>query len=492
MRVPILTFAAVVAAACGDAAPGPAPTTTITPRFDATEPAGTATVALDLTATPPGAALECRLGAADYAPCASPFAVTPGEGTFVLSARARAGGVTEADPPSLTFAIDLTAPVVTITSPPEGGSVGPGAAVAFTVSEAAFRSECAFDGGAFSACGNGRLGSLPIPAALPDGAHTVTVRATDLAGHQGAPATVAFTLEPAALHVKIVPRVSTCAIEVIDFFATAADATFACELDGTVTAPCVPTFHLPPDIAAGRHTFTITATRGPQTAAATSQFEIDTSRPQVQILDVLPPRDPFERTDPDGEIHFTTTKPVAASCHVDGDDPVDCTSATLDGFFRFAGLSDAVKPHTATVAVVDACGNTASSLVRFAVDSTPPAPCLEEVRTEGGPDVRAGGACLTAPTSGGSGALTFRSEPGSYVCTITTTVPAGRVPPRAVPELDLLFGCSENTPIPFAGLQDFGAGPQPYALIVDGIDAHGNASRTSIPWLVDTTTRAAF
>jgi hypothetical protein len=280
----------------------------------------------------------------------------------------------------------------------------------------------------------------------------------------------------AALTVTIAARSSPCAAEAIVFGASAAGVAFTCDLDGEVGA-CASPFALPPGLATGTHALRVTGAAGGATASSSILFTIDASA-EVEVAGTSPPADGSSRVDGAGLISFVAGEPVTARCSLDGAGPVDCSSPRLDGAFPYAGLDERENPHRFEVVVTDACGNTASARVELEVDGTPPAPCLVEAST---------GACLAAPPrTGGAGALTFAGEPGAYACALTTEAPAGVAVP-AEPPLGQSFECRPGEPIEFAGLLDLGGEPHAYTLVVAGVDLHGNASLTRLPWLVDTT-----
>lgn len=361
---------------------------------------------------------------------------------------------------------DHLAPTVTIAL--DGGET-----LRFSVSEEASLIECAFDGGGFTACGAGRYGQASVPAALVDGDHTATVRATDLAGNPGEPATLTFTVRAPELTVTIAPSTAPCPARAIDFGASLAGATFACALDGQAAAPCASPFTLPAGLTEGAHTFAVTASAQGKTASTAAPVFIDLTRPEVTIAGVLPDPDASGRFDRTGLILFASSKPVAALCGIDGHDPVDCGERPFDGAFAFAGLDDQRNPHLFKVQVTDSCGRRASARLELDVDTTPPAPCLVAATTEGGAAFDDGGGCLAeTATTGADGSLTFAAEPGAYRCTLTTEI------------FDTPFDCAPGEPIRFAALLDAGDDPHPYALIVEGVDVHGNQSRTALRWLV--------
>jgi hypothetical protein len=162
-------------------------------EFDAVPPALTAErrPTVRFTLSEPGAEAECRLdgpGAVTgtYAPCASPLALGPlTDGRYVLLVRASDAAGNTGPPVSATFAIDATAPRVTV-----GGAVS-GRTVTWTfgASEPSARFECRLGVAAFAPCA-----SPLVLGGLADGDHTLSVRATDPAGNVSAVAARTVTV----------------------------------------------------------------------------------------------------------------------------------------------------------------------------------------------------------------------------------------------------------------------------------------------------------
>jgi hypothetical protein len=150
-------------------------------------------------------------------------------------------GNADASPATASWTIDLTAPVVSITSWPTTPVSDADPEFAFEANEAT-TFECAADGGAFEPC------TSPTTAApLADGWHTFTVRATDVAGHS-ATDSVEFVVDTVA---PALDAETTCADEgangwcrsaTVAYSASAADETTTvvdsgCTVDG-LSVPC--------------------------------------------------------------------------------------------------------------------------------------------------------------------------------------------------------------------------------------------------------------
>lgn len=126
--------------------------------------------------------LECRWNSDAYAPCVSPqqrSALAEGSYSFDLRITDNVGNVTTAHE---VFAVDLSAPVVTLGSVPSAFSSSTDAHFTFSASDvgpAGLNSvECQLDGGSWGSCFS------PLDhLGLSQGGHQVKVRATDHLGH---------------------------------------------------------------------------------------------------------------------------------------------------------------------------------------------------------------------------------------------------------------------------------------------------------------------
>jgi len=142
-----------------------------------------------------GATFRCRDGGAggsgSITPCSSPHTLAPqpdGQRHFEVYAVDAAGN--QGGPTTWFFEVDTIAPITSITSGPDATTSDPTPQLFFRASDgkpATFM--CRIDAAAEFAC------SSPYTAAtLPDGDHSFTVRATDLAGNLGPETTRAFTV----------------------------------------------------------------------------------------------------------------------------------------------------------------------------------------------------------------------------------------------------------------------------------------------------------
>ncbi len=206
-----------------------------------------------------GAALQCRIDAASFAACNSPFtpaALTDGAHTFEVRATDEAGN-TDVSPASQAFTVDTTPPTLpAIDSGPAGTIKLTGATFAFS-SEPDASFACSLDGAAFAACT-----SPAVFAGLGQGAHTFQVQATDLAGNTSGATSRAWMVDTKAPNATIGrgPAKSTkTRTATFRFSSTEAGATFKCKLDQGAWRICKSpkTYR---NLKKGSHTFQVTAT----------------------------------------------------------------------------------------------------------------------------------------------------------------------------------------------------------------------------------------
>lgn len=158
--------------------PAPTPNTTLT--AGAAPSSNDSTPTFSFTSDQPGSTFACSIDAAAPTACTSPYTSAPlADGTHTFEVAATAAGQTDPTPASQSFTIDATPPSLTISSPAEGATITAGISVpvSFTA-EAGSATACKTDAGAAAACT-----SPYTTAPLANGAHSVTVAATDAAGN---------------------------------------------------------------------------------------------------------------------------------------------------------------------------------------------------------------------------------------------------------------------------------------------------------------------
>ncbi|MBX3154377.1 MAG: Ig-like domain repeat protein [Deltaproteobacteria bacterium] len=316
-----------------------------------------------LTFTALGAdTIRCRVDSGTFVNCTSPFtsvAIADGSHTITVRVADNAGNSNVAT--TAPFEVDTTPPTLTLDSVPLALSNNPSPSVAFTVGGDPATVECRVDAGAFAAC------TSPFSATVADGAHTITVRATDAATNATTRTTASFvvdTIPPTVTLTSQPPPLSNDNTPTITFTTAGDPNVVQCRVDGgPPTNNCTSPFTAGP-LADGSHVISVRVVDGAGNNATvtTNTFVIDTAPPSVTIL-----TQPAALSNDDTPtVTFDTDgAPTIIECRLDGDAFVACTSpftvTVVDG------------THTISVRVTDAAGNQVTAITDpFTVDTIPP------------------------------------------------------------------------------------------------------------------------
>ncbi|WP_244239108.1 adventurous gliding motility protein AgmC [Corallococcus carmarthensis] len=262
------------------------------PEVDITAPANGVTVAsgtVTVTGTSTGATfVTVTFEGADYGPIAVDASgnwsyTLPGplaDGTYTVTAVATDAAGNESTPDSSTFTVDTTAPVVAITTPANGSTVGANVTVTGTASGGATSVTVSFQGTNYGpipvdASGNW---SQALPGPLANGTYTVTAVAVDAVGNTSPTATSTFTVNTAAPTVAITTPAngSTLTNPNVTVTGTAANATtVTVTFQGTNYGPITVTGGswsqaLPGPLANGSYTVTAVSTNGTTNSSTAS------------------------------------------------------------------------------------------------------------------------------------------------------------------------------------------------------------------------------
>ncbi|MGZ4308066.1 MAG: Ig-like domain-containing protein [Gaiellaceae bacterium] len=346
-----------------------------------------------------GTSFECRVDAAAFAACSSPYTtavLTDGAHTFEV--RAIAGGRVDPTPASRSFTVDTVAPQTTIDSGPSGPTNDSTPTFTFSSSEGGSTFQCRVDSGSFAACS-----SPYTTATLTDGAHTFEVRATDPAGNTDlTPASRSFTVDATAPQTTVDSGPSgptNDSTPTFTFSSSEGGSTFQCRIDSAAFAACSSPWTSAP-LADGPHTFEVKATDAAGNTDATPasrSFTVDTVAPQTTI-----DWGPGEFTG-DNTPGFGFSSNEAGStfeCRVDSGSFLACTSPKYTGPF-------ADGAHTFQVRATDAAGNTDASPASqsFTVDTVAPTATIDS-----GP---------SGPTNDATPTFTFSAgETATFECRI--------------------------------------------------------------------------
>ena len=238
----------------------------------------------------PTATFQCKVDAGAYATCTSPYSPNTTDGLHTVTVRAIApGGYPDRTPATVSFTVDKTAPVVTITSAPPAPPASTGdntPTIAFTVDDASATTTCKVDSGTAVACAS------PFTTdPLPDGTHTVVIAATDPVGNTGSK-TVTFKVDTVPSQTFNVACGDVAALRAA---ITSANATLAADTINVTGGPCSFTLHDSVDPAAGGNGLPIVV--HPLTVegnGATIERSTDAGTPNFRIWFVFGTIDPAD------------------------------------------------------------------------------------------------------------------------------------------------------------------------------------------------------
>jgi hypothetical protein len=244
------------------------PTTTIDSK--PVNPTSFTSASFTYHSTPSGASFECELDGGSFEPCASSgveYAGPLAEGIHTFQVRGKDVSENVGTPASYSWRVDTTPPAATIDTHPADPSSGASSSFTYHANESGSSFECSLAAEAspdsFSACPS--TGKTYI--GLADGAYTFKVRATDLAGNQGAAAsfewtvdnTLADTTPPQTTILSKPPDPSESSTASFTYESSEPGSRFECELDGTGFASCPPAGIVYTGLLNGSHTFLVRA-----------------------------------------------------------------------------------------------------------------------------------------------------------------------------------------------------------------------------------------
>ncbi|WP_418765001.1 adventurous gliding motility protein AgmC [Myxococcus xanthus] len=517
-----------------------APDTTIVSGPSGTTTSSSAT--FDFSSNESPVTYQCSLDGAPFTACSDPQTLTGlADGEHTLAVRAvDAAGNEDPTPATRTWTVDATAPDTTIVSGPAAVTNATSATFDFSSNESPVTYQCSLDGAPFATCTDPQSYT-----ALPEGEHTLAVRAVDAAGNMDpTPATYAWTVDTTAPDTTIVSGPSgttTSSSATFDFSSNESPVTYQCSLDGAPFTACSDPQTLT-GLADGEHTLAVRAVDAAgneDPTPATRTWTVDATAPDTTI--VSGPAAVTNATS--ATFDFSSNEsPVTYQCSLNGAPFAACSDPQ-----SYTALPEG--EHTLAVRAVDAAGNVDPTPAQYAwtVDLTSPAlPTIdspadqEEVATttptltgtgEPGSDIylEVGGATYGPVLVDENGNWTFTvPDPlveGPHTVSITSVDPAGNsagpvtstfivdltAPDTFIdsgPELltretsatfdlrseggGVAYECSLDggayvactDPATFAGLAD-----GDHLLLVRAVDAAGNVDPTpaQYAWTVDTT-----
>jgi hypothetical protein len=267
---------------------------------------------------------------------------------------------------------DTTAPNTTITAGPSAPTNDSTPTFAFSSTEAGSTFACRVDGGTYGACG-----SPWTTTALGDGAHSVSVRATDTAGNtDGTPATRSFTVDTAPPHATIASAPPTPSISgsgSVAFTVNESGASSECRLDGGGWAACTSPYQVS-GLGIGSHTVDVRSTD-----AAGNVESPGASATWLVVLPVTPAGLTVTLTAPGADATVGTAARFAADASsgsairrvefwVDSQRVASDTTAPYSKRVDLSSVSSGT--HTVAARAFDASGQTASSATVVRISRT--------------------------------------------------------------------------------------------------------------------------
>lgn len=269
---------------------------------------------------------------------------------------------------SRTITFDNVPAVITVASPADNAFLGTKTPTFTFSSNKAGSSTCQVDSGTQSACSS--PWTVPGGAISTEGAHSVTLRWTDIAGNVTV-LTRNFTVDTISPGVAIYSPNSDGAYvnstrPVIGFTITDTNADGSeCRVDGQPFASCVSPYTTP-TLTDGSHTVQIKHTDKAGNVTTSSRTVIvDSTLPTVTISS--PANSSFSGPSPTVNFAVNDTNPGTSYCQMDGGAENPCTTGNTWSPALSAGS------HTLAIRHVDAAGNNGpSTSVSFIVDTTSP------------------------------------------------------------------------------------------------------------------------
>lgn len=390
----------------------------------------------------------CAIDNGQFAACASPVSYGGlAEGIHQIAVNAiDDAGNNSAQPAVFQWNIDLTAPRAWITNvtPAQIITNSTSSDISFAASETA-TFECAIDQASFSSC------SSPLALwNLSEGSHSVEVRAVDLAGNIGVPASHAWTVDvtaPVLTAGTIIPPTGpTNASSVSVEFSASEAADFSCAFDGAAAGACSSPFSASIS-SEGPHRLVIQARdqAGNDSAPVVMDWNMDFTLP-ILSWGAMTPSAASRINSTFFSAEIVATENTSLSYAVNGFNFGPTTSP-----LKLANLAEG--DYIVAIAGVDLAGNMSASLTHsFTVDLTAPEASV------------AGTSGITNKTSN---TITFSAnEAASFECNVDSTGFATCVSPLT------LSGLAE-------GSHNIQIRPQ---------DAAGNVGQTvPLDWSIDLT-----
>jgi len=303
------------------------------------------TVSYTFSSNEENSSYECSKDIEPWSSCTSPKEYSElAEGSHTLHFRTIDLAGNASEQVSKTIIVDLTLPVVTIDSGPEGHWPSSTATYEFSVDEAS-TTECNIDSSEWEICTSPKEYSN-----LAEGAHLFEVRATDEAGNIGATESRNIIVDTIAPTIDITsgPSDPSNSPEATFEFESNESGSFQCKLDDDEWELCT-TPKIYNNLSDGPHVFKVQAidNAGNMSDDLSWSWSIDQTGPNTVINSG--PNNPTNETS--AEFVFESDDPNATfECSIDQGNWIPCISGSL-----FSGLAEGM--HNFLVKAVDEIGN---------------------------------------------------------------------------------------------------------------------------------------
>lgn len=207
---------------------------------------------------------ECSVDGGAYAICVSPKSLTAladGNHSFKVKAYDKAGNASQES--VISWKVDSTAPIITLSSQPNAIVTVKTASFAFSGTDqgvAITNFQCSVDSGAYASCATPKAYTN-----LGEGKHTFSLRAVDSVGNTSVPISYTWTVDSVAPSVTITsgPSSTMTTADTANFVFTSSDATSGinasqtqCQLDSGAYSSCSSPKSYS-GLAAGTHNFRV-------------------------------------------------------------------------------------------------------------------------------------------------------------------------------------------------------------------------------------------
>jgi uncharacterized repeat protein (TIGR01451 family) len=386
----------------------------------------------------PTATYECKLDTQmSFTACTNPITFTNlQQGVRTLDVRARDdAGNTDMSPAQYTWLIDTGAPETTIDSFPPAQSPSTSATFGFTSDDPLATFECRLDGATmFTACSD----PVTFPG-LSQGAHSLEVRARDLAGNVDlTPAQYSWTVDSIAPDTFILsapPANSASTSATFDFSSNETGVSYECSIDSAPFAACGDPLTLS-SLAQGAHSLVVQAKDGAgniDASPATHNWNVDTIVPPAPVIGS--PADGAATSNPNVTVSGTAEAGVTVRLFLDNVS-VGTTTAGGGGTWSIPLAAVAEGTHTLRAQAQDAAGNTSgfSATTTFTVDTVAPSPPVvsqpvdNAITNNPRPPVSGtseANALITVRIDGAVVGTTNANGAGAWSLTLTADVPNG-------------------------------------------------------------------